>query len=259
MMSSTENLLPYYASDRKNIGFCVVIPFFKFGWAVLSLPFFSFVFCVAWSILYNFEEANSTHCSVPNYLPSISAAIGSFSPQKYIWMLAITFDFPLRMAITRLYANYFMTVIDGRYTAMYRLTALMNYLENIFLLGLTLVSSTTQYTFHAICFVSFLLSSMIYMGVSCFMLKFRRKMPETNLEGRIIKWKFNFFMANVLCFFSAAYFFYRHNAYCEPGVYSIFALFEYGVVLSNMSFHILAVYDFYGRSVIVTSSGIQCS
>lgn len=42
-------------------------------------------------------------------------------------------------------------------------------------------------------------------------------------------------------------------------VYSMFALFEYGVVLTNMGFHILAVWDFYDKTVIISTKGIYFS
>ena len=47
------------------------------------------------------------------------------------------------------------------------------------------------------------------------------------------------------------YFFIRHNKYCEPGVYSLFALAEYLVVLSNMAFHFAVFYDFKNTSLTV--------
>ena len=43
----------------------------------------------------------------------------------------------------------------------------------------------------------------------------------------------------------ALYFYWRHNEYCEPFVYSFFALSEYSIVLCNMFYHWLAGYDFY--------------
>ena len=35
------------------------------------------------------------------------------------------------------------------------------------------------------------------------------------------------------------YFYYRHNTYCEPYMYSFFCLSEYSMVLINMAHHIL--------------------
>lgn len=42
----------------------VVISFAKVAWLTVALPFLAFTFCVAWSILYNFEHSTSTHCQV---------------------------------------------------------------------------------------------------------------------------------------------------------------------------------------------------
>ena len=39
--------------------------------------------------LLKFQDSTFTHCDVVNVAPSISASIGSFSPQKYVWKLLI--------------------------------------------------------------------------------------------------------------------------------------------------------------------------
>ena len=51
----------------------------------------------------------------------------------------------------------------------------------------------------------------------------------------------------------ALYFYWRHNEYCEPFVYSFFAMSEYSIVLCNMIYHGLAGYDFH--DFIVSSRG----
>ena len=40
-------------------------------------------------VLLKFQDSTFTHCDVVNVAPSISASIGSFSPQKYVWKLLI--------------------------------------------------------------------------------------------------------------------------------------------------------------------------
>lgn len=144
-MSSRESLLPSHNSYQKNGNHGIVISFFKFGWVTISLPFFSFLFCVIWSIMYNFAEANATHCAVDNYLPSVSAAIGAFYPQKYVWMFSISLHFIPRLIVSQMYLNYFYTVIDPKYTRLFRITWFSNVCENCFLLGLTLIASTSHY------------------------------------------------------------------------------------------------------------------
>nr|XP_019963994.1 PREDICTED: post-GPI attachment to proteins factor 2-like [Paralichthys olivaceus] len=67
------------------------------------------------------------------------------------------------------------------------------------------------------------------------------------------QWKVRLFLFNVGCCLAAAYFFRRHNKFCESGVYTLFALFEYLVVFSNMAFHMTAFWDFGSKEVIVAT------
>jgi hypothetical protein len=85
---------------RSRSGFPVVlrlgVP--KFFVLLVALPLSAFVFCIAWTLLYDFERATATHCRVENYLPSISAAI-DYMPQGLVWRIG---EFPrFRELITR--------------------------------------------------------------------------------------------------------------------------------------------------------------
>ena len=58
------------------------------------------------SIIY-FQNATYTHCEVPNLAPSISAAIGSFVPQKYVWQACISLHSAPRFLFLYLYNKSF--------------------------------------------------------------------------------------------------------------------------------------------------------
>lgn len=141
-MDDTIELLPIHTA-KVNQG--IRFKFRNFACFTVGLPFFAFIFCVYWSTVYNFRESTATHCQVDNYLPSVSAAIGSFSPQKDVWMFAILLHFYPRIRIAALYHGYLQSVIDSRHSRALWYTWLLNFVEVICLLGLTLVSSTDFY------------------------------------------------------------------------------------------------------------------
>ena len=100
----------------------------------VGLPIIGFLFCIVWSFWFNFEvrslclirmkllswynagfntsiiyfqNATYTHCEVPNLAPSISAAIGSFVPQKYVWQACISLHSAPRFLFLYLYNKLF--------------------------------------------------------------------------------------------------------------------------------------------------------
>lgn len=209
------------------------------------LPLTGFLFSVFWSLVAQFDLTTATHCNVSNLLPSLSAATGSFMPQKAVWKASIslhTGNCPFLIIVNDNHDNCGHTVpriiVFIAYYTRHKsgFVFLLNLMEVTSLLGLALFGSNENYPIHSKCFGTFLVTSLMYMFLASYTDLFywcRRTLRTKTL----IAW------LNLVMMISATYFFFRHNNHCEPYVYTLFALSEYVIVLSNIYFHTLAYSD----------------
>lgn len=234
----------------------VVVPFSRVAWLTVSLPFLAFVFCVAWSVLYNFEHSTSTHCQVYNFLPSVSAAIGHYRPQRDIWKTAIALQATVRSLVFMMYYRYYRehVYIWARYLS--NVALVMYAIENTSLVTLSFWTSDENYTFHKMSFIMFLTTSFIHMFLAYYIMRNCLNIAK-DFHDTSLKWKRRSLMLNVFSILIACYFFYRHNKYCEPLVYSMFALSEYGVVISNMGYHLTAASDFATTHLMISGNRLR--
>ena len=108
-MFRKSDLIPLFQTDEEDdLGRNAVIRvrFEKFAVSTISLPMLALVFCIMWSLVYNFDETTNTHCGVTNYLPSISAAIGNTWPQSDVWKWLIVLHTVPRFFVTSIYFEY---------------------------------------------------------------------------------------------------------------------------------------------------------
>lgn len=63
------------------------------------------------------------------------------------------------------------------------------------------------------------------------------KLKETKIVKKRIA------IINFFAIIAALYLYDRHNRHCEPGVYSMFSLLEYIVIVANIVYHLQAYYD----------------
>ncbi|XP_046738021.1 post-GPI attachment to proteins factor 2 [Diprion similis] len=235
----------------------LLIPFSRIAWFTVSLPFLGFVFCVCWSILYNFKEANFTHCEVYNFLPSISAAIGHYKPQSDVWKAAIAIQAHTRVLVLIMYYRHYKETVYKWAQFVSRIALAAYAIENTALVTLSFWSSHDNYALHKLSFITFLIMSLLHMSLSCMITRSCRSPAKDAVEASSFKWKWRMLFANVSSILLACYFFYRHNKYCEANVYSLFAMSEYMVVLTNMGFHMTAAWDFAGRKFLISLKGLR--
>ncbi|CAB1415606.1 unnamed protein product [Pleuronectes platessa] len=243
---------PYGGLDRDRP--LIRLPFTSFAVATVLLPLTGLIACLFISLLYHYEDATYTHCQVSNYLPSISAAI-SRMPERYIWRCCIGLHSAPRYLVAVAYFNFYRSRFAKRLLELLLsgLVLLCSLTENTGLLLLTYVSSTETYSLHKNGFIVFVGSSLLHMLITCWLWQVIRRYCVNPEEVTSYKWKVRLFLFNVGCCLAAAYFFRRHNKFCESGVYTLFALFEYLVVFSNMAFHMTAFWDFGSKEVIVAT------
>lgn len=107
------------------------IPFRSIAVVTATTQISSLVFCLAWSVKFNFYESTATHCRVANYLPSLSATL-DFTPQRDIWRTCIGLSGVPRYFIAYLY-----------YKLIFNSTSLLwlHWIEITALIGLSIVDS----------------------------------------------------------------------------------------------------------------------
>nr|XP_020479971.1 post-GPI attachment to proteins factor 2 isoform X1 [Monopterus albus]XP_020479972.1 post-GPI attachment to proteins factor 2 isoform X1 [Monopterus albus] len=243
---------PYGSLDRDRP--LIRLRFTSFAVGTVLLPLTGLVACLFISLMYHFEDATYTHCQVSNYLPSISSAI-SRMPERYIWRGCIGLHSAPRYLVTITYFNFYHSRFARRLPELLLsvLALLCSLAENTGLLLLTYVSSTETYNIHKNGFTVFIASSLLHMLFTCILWRVISSYHVNPEERTSYRWKVRLFLFNSCCCGAAYYFFRRHNHYCEQGIYTLFAFFEYLVVFSNMAFHMTAFWDFGSKEVIVAT------
>ncbi|XP_018586126.1 post-GPI attachment to proteins factor 2 [Scleropages formosus] len=241
-----------YGQDRDKP--LVRLPFTFFAVGTLFLAFAGFVICIFTSLYFHFEDSTDTHCKVRNYLPSISSSF-SLTPERYIWRFCIGLHSAPRFLVAAAYFKFYRDRFAKRC-----LECVLTYValactlaENLGLLLLTYVSSTETYHLHKSGFIMFVSCSLAHMLITCWLWRVITRyslIPEETTSSRM---KNRLFILNVVFCLLSLYFFKRHNMYCEPGVYTFFALCEYLMVLSNMGFNMTAYWDFRNKELTVTT------
>ncbi|XP_071787012.1 post-GPI attachment to proteins factor 2-like [Asterias amurensis] len=219
----------------------------------LSTMAVGFLLCVTSALMFNRKKSVETHCGVhvPNFLPSISAAI-ALPPSSYIWKLSIILTSVQRLVAVKFHHMQFSSIRTSAYwyPMLCILCAVAELMENLSLIALTCVTSSEDTALHVKFFGSFQVFSSLFMLLMCVVYKTASGQHPTVWERKSLRFKYAVFAANTVCILIAVFFYYRHTYYCDNYAYTIFSAFEYLVVLTNILYHFIVTYNFSDRGII---------
>ncbi|XP_077324003.1 acyltransferase PGAP2-like isoform X3 [Lithobates pipiens] len=207
--------VPLMMPPERPSGPLFTLRFTTFAVGTVCLPLLGFLFCIVWSLLFNFTETTATHCGVPNYLPSISAAIGGVTPQRYVWRFSIGLHSAPRLLVAVAYLNFYVGTGVSSWACY--LNFLLNVVEILCLLLLTYVSSNENHGIHQLAFSFFMFFSLGHMITTLRIWRKSRKLSVSCEERRSYTYKKHLFLFNLLAFLISIVFYFRHNMYCEAG------------------------------------------
>ncbi|KAM3722706.1 Post-GPI attachment to proteins factor [Dirofilaria immitis] len=214
----------------------------SFRWFITisaSLPVSALFLCISLALTLHFDESTETHCDVTNYLPSISAAIASYSPERYIWRFLIALQSAPRIVIALAFRNFLLTSplrpLNDRawFGLACQIACVINVAESLFLLLLTTVSSSENHAVHTTSFTGFAVCSIIYMLISTALFQYSGRRRTSSLGEKSFQYKVLMCSISVLSLLIAIYFFNRHNTFYSIIVMVFFSCDKCGEALKK--------------------------
>uniref|UniRef100_A0A915PRG8 39S ribosomal protein L16, mitochondrial n=1 Tax=Setaria digitata TaxID=48799 RepID=A0A915PRG8_9BILA len=188
-MQDCHRWLSYYDIAFKCDEELLFIPFRWFILVTAGLPFSALCLCISLSLALHLDESTRTHCGVVNYLPSISAAVASFSPERYIWRFFVALHSAPRIVAALAFKNFLLTSplrpLNDRiwFELACQIACFVNIAESLFLLLLTTASSTESHAIHKISFLGFGLCSILYMLSATSLLQYSGRRRTSSLDS----------------------------------------------------------------------------
>lgn len=240
------------------------IPFHVVIFMLTGCPMLAFVLCLSTSLFLHYEMAVSTHCGVTNWLPSLSAVV-AYAPERYIWRFLLGISCTPRLAISFAFKNYLLSSslwplpLLNRFRWACQVACALNVIEIVALTLLAMISSIEDHFLHMILFNTFVICSTLYMVIGTYLFDLSGRRRSCKLGEISFQTKAFCCVGQFVSLVFALYFFYRHNRYCESGMYTLFALSEYSLILFNGLFHTTIYYEFQSRVLSLVTAALKAN
>ncbi|TKA67899.1 hypothetical protein B0A55_09714, partial [Friedmanniomyces simplex] len=173
------------------------------------------------------------------WFPSVSSTIGDRYPERSVFQLFIAMTSGPRFLLVFLY--YLLTNRPGSAAAKW--VAGVGVFRTLTCGGWTYVTSTDDHNWHDYFMVSYLVASIPWT-LGCLALS-----PPSN--ARTVwwrKWLAGGFFGTLV---PMLYFFIQHKVHRVPGAYTIYALFEWCLVLLDVGFDAVTALDFQSLEIVI--------
>jgi hypothetical protein len=172
------------------------------------------------------------------WFPSVSATIGDRYPERSIFMLFIAITSGPRFALVGLW--YLLTAKPGH--ALPKAIALFGVIRTLTCGGWTYITSTDDHDWHDILMISYLVLTIPWTA-GCIALS-----PPNAKAIKYRKYLASGFFGTLV---PLVYFFIQHKVHRVAGAYTIYAFFEWALILLDVAFDAVTALDFNTFEVVI--------
>jgi hypothetical protein len=235
----------------------LVVPGHYFPLAYAIIVGTGLVMALLLGVRLHLSEIVKTHCHTYEYWPSISATIGDFAPERFIWrtafVLCALFRFTTAFLTFKAFTRYEAASRVASAAVLVATASLINVelvcelLRCVTAVGWTIISSTEDNLHHSASFG-------VYMALG-FVMQVTQVVLVGRLRGsyaagsRSLRAKQVCLLGQTAMALSVAYFYTRHKQTCAPGAYSRSTMCEWFFALFNVAFDGTQMYELIGEHV----------
>ncbi|KAK5105464.1 Protein cwh43 [Lithohypha guttulata] len=172
------------------------------------------------------------------WFPSVSATIGDRYPERSVFMVGIALTSGPRFALVSLY--YFLTARPN--SSLPKIVFWVGVFRTLTCGGWTYVTSTDDHNWHDIFMISYLVATLPWT-LGCLALS-----PPNPISVKYRKILAGLFFGTLV---PLIYFFIQHKVHKVAGAYTIYAFFEWALILFDVGFDAVTVYDFSSFEIVV--------
>ncbi|KAF2760790.1 calcofluor white hypersensitive protein-like protein [Pseudovirgaria hyperparasitica] len=210
------------------------------GWAHTIMAYTAFFGALIVGIKLHYHKiVQNEHYGYPQeWFPSVSATIGDRYPERSVFQLFIALTSGPRFALCAMW--YFMTQKPG--SSLPRFVFWTGIFRTMTCGGWTYVTSTDDHDWHDIFMISYLVATLPWT-IGCILLSPQN--PTTIKYRKIFGYSFFGTLVPLI------YFFIQHKVHKVAGAYTIYAFFEWALVLLDVAFDAVTIIDFDGLEIVV--------